>query len=209
MSSLRLTRRAALKTFAGAGAVAALPRHLTAQSAAGREAVLRYLASHARPDGGYAFEDQPRSHLTPTYAVIGSYRLLGEAPPNKARLIDYVRTHHPRELKKLEQERRIFEFQQVQSLVWLGDPAADFRERIGAMKAPLGYLRQYEQHGYPIFQSETGVVQCHALLGQPLAALVPAFPDYLTVRRRANGSFNNTPAADGGDGHVMNTLWGL
>src|SRR5262249_10350070 len=29
------------------------------------------------------------------------------------------------------------------------------------------------------------------------------------VRRRVNGSFNHTPAADGSDGHVMKTLWGL
>ena len=39
--------------------------------------------------------------------------------------------------------------------------------------------------------------------------LAPAFVEYLDARRRANGSFNNTPAADGSDGHVMNTLWGL
>lgn len=29
------------------------------------------------------------------------------------------------------------------------------------------------------------------------------------ARRRANGNFNNTPTADGGDGHVMNTPWSL
>ncbi|MBI5767332.1 MAG: prenyltransferase [Verrucomicrobia bacterium] len=171
--------------------------------------VLRYLAAHARPDRGYAFEDQQRSHLTPTFAVIGCYRLLGESVPDQSALIEFVRTHHPRELKKLEQERRIFEWQQIQALRWLGDDAADFRERIKGFTAPLGYLKQYERHGYPIFQSETGVIQSHALLGLPLEALAPAFPRYVTERRRANGSFNNTPSADGGDGHVMNTLWGL
>lgn len=45
--------------------------------------------------------------------MIGAYQLLGEMPPNQARLAEYVRAHHPRELKKLEQERRIFAFQQV------------------------------------------------------------------------------------------------
>jgi hypothetical protein len=120
-----------------------------------------------------------------------------------------VRTHHPRELKKLEQERRIFEFQQVQALVWLGDPAAEFRERLATWVAPLPYLKQYEQHGYPVFQSELGLVQCRVLLGMSVEPLKPAFTDYVAARRRANGSFNNTPAADGGDGHVMNTLWGL
>ena len=115
-----LTRRTLLKSAAVAGLCSALPRIRAAQPA--NAAVLDYLARHARPDGGYAFADQQRSHLTPTYAVIGAYRLLGQTPPKRAALTEYVRTHHPRELKKLEQERRIFEFQQVQALVWLGDP---------------------------------------------------------------------------------------
>ena len=118
-----LTRRSLLKSAAVASAAWAVPPLRAAESVA---AVTHYLAAHARPDGGYAFADQQRSHLTPTYAVIGAYRLLGQMPPNRLALTDYVRTHHPRELKKLEQERRIFEFQQVQSLVWLGDPAGSF-----------------------------------------------------------------------------------
>ncbi len=202
-----LTRRTLLKSAAVAGLAGAWPRMNWAQAGGGP--VLDYLEKHARPDGGYAFADQQRSHLTPTYAVIGAYRLLGVAPPNATALADYVRKHHPRELKKLEQERRIFEFQQVQALVWLGDPAADFRERLKTWTAPLPYLKQYEQHGYPIFQSELGLVQCRALLGMDTEPLKPAFSDYVMARRRANGSYNNTPAADGGDGHVMNTLWGL
>ncbi|MSU23905.1 MAG: prenyltransferase [Opitutus sp.] len=201
-----LTRRALLKSAAIVSAAWGFSRLRAAESAA---AVTNYLATHARGDGGYAFADQQRSHLTPTYAVIGAYRLLGQMPPNPAALANYVRTHHPRELKKLEQERRIFEFQQVQALVWLGDPAAEFRGRLETWTAPLGYLKQYEQHGYPIFQSELGLVQCRALLGLSVEPLKPAFSDYVTARRRANGSFNNTPAADGGDGHVINTLWGL
>ena len=167
-----LTRRTLLKSAAVAGLCSALPRIRAAQPAAA--VVLDYLARHARPDGGYALADQERSHLTPTYAVIGAYRLLGQMPPNRAALADYVRTHHPRELKKLEQERRIFEFQQVQALVWLGDPAAEFRDRLKAWTAPLPYLKQYEQHGYPIFQSELGLVQCRALLGMEIAPLQPA-----------------------------------
>ncbi len=203
-----LSRRTLLKSLMAVGAVAAVPR-VGAQAVGANTAVLAYLAAHARSDGGYAFADQQRSHLTPTYAVIGAYRLLGHTPPNKVALTEYVRTHHPRELKKLEQERRIFEFQQVQALVWLGDPAAEFRERLATWVAPLPYLKQYEQHGYPVFQSELGLVQCRALLGMEVEPLKPAFTDYVAARRRANGSFNNTPAADGGDGHVMNTLWGL
>ncbi|MBP7143157.1 MAG: hypothetical protein KBA71_14705 [Opitutaceae bacterium] len=205
-----LTRRQALKSLTSLGVLGVLPRLAAVTSVSGsRDRLLAYLRSHARADGGYAFDGQQRSHLTSTFAVIACHRLLGVEPPKKSRLIEFVRTHHPRELKKLEQERRIFEFQQVQALRWLGDDAADFREKIGSILKPQEYKRQYERSGYPIFQSELGLVQCHALLRLPMEALQPAFGDYLRSRRRANGSYNNTPASDGGDGHVMNTYWGL
>ncbi|HEX5176186.1 MAG TPA: prenyltransferase/squalene oxidase repeat-containing protein, partial [Chthoniobacteraceae bacterium] len=173
------------------------------------DAIIGYLESLARGDGGYAWEDQEQSHLTPTFAVIGCYKILGQLPPNPARVAEFVRTHHPAQLKKLEQERRMFEFQQVQSLVWLGADAGTLREKIAGWKTPLSYLKQYERHGYPIFQSELGAFTCRALLRMPLDDLAPHLIEYLDARRRANGSFNNTPAADGSDGHVMNTLWGL
>src|SRR6185503_5828958 len=89
------------------------------------------------------------------------------------------------------------------------EDASTLKEKIGAWTQPLAYMKQYEQHGYPVFQSELGAVACRKLLGMPMQDLVPHFPDYVKARRRANGSFNNTPAADGGDGHVMNTWWGL
>jgi len=175
-----------------------------------RSAILAYLQSLARPDGGYAFADQERSHLTPTYAVIGCYQLLKQEIPNRTALATFVRNNHPSKLKKLEQERRAFEFQQIQALIWLGDDAADFRETILAWKQPLAYMKQYERHGYPVFSSEiSGGFICRQLLGLPLTDLSPAFTDYLNARRRDNGTFNNTPTADGGDGHVINTMWGL
>ena len=133
-------------------------------------AVTNYLQTLARPDGGYGWGDQEISHLTPTFGVIGSYRLLRQEPPRKEELIRYVRTNHPRELKKLEQERRIFDWQQVQALAWLDADAGEFRPKIAALTKPLGYLKQYERHGYPIFQSELGAVLAHALLGLPTAA---------------------------------------
>ncbi len=205
----RLTRRAMLTHLASAGAILALPRRIAAQPFGGRAAILSYLAAHARSDHGYAFADQARSHLTPTFAVIGCFRLLEAMPPNRDALRDFLRANHPRELQRQQRERRHFDYQQIQSLVWLGDEAADFRERIRPQIVPRPYPKISERHGYPVFQSELAGVQCHALLGLPVARLAPAFTDYVTSRRRANGSFNNTPAAEGGDGHVMNTLWGL
>jgi hypothetical protein len=201
-----------LKTVAVAGAATVIPSHLFGQSpvnAGWRGRVFRYLESLARPDGGYAWEDQEQSHLTPTFAVVGCYRALKQTPPNKTKLAEFIRTHHPRELKKLEQERRAFEFQQVQALAWLGEDAAELKERILAWAQPLAYLKQYEQHGYPLFSSEMGVILSRAILGVAVKDLPFEFANYVVSRRRPNGSFNNTPAADGSDGHVMSTWWGL
>ena len=207
-----LSRRTMLKTVAVAGLGATLPRIALCQATAQpdwRAATVKYLQKLARPDGGYAWEDQEQSHLTPTFAVIGCYRVLNQTPPNKAAVAEFVRTHHPCQLKKLEQEHREFEYQQIQSLLWVGEDASSFREQVGGWKKPTVYMKQYEQHGWPILGHEVSAFTCRALLGLPLAPLEPDYVAYLNSRRRPNGSFNNTPAAEGGDGHVMNTWWGL
>lgn len=199
-----------LKTVAVAGLGATLPGFAFGQNSkppAWRSALLTYLQSLARPDGGYAWEDQEQSHLTPTFAVIGCYRLLNLMPPHPAAVAEFVRTHHPGQLRKLEQEHREFEYQQIQSLLWLGEDAASFRERVSGWKKPTAYLKQYEQHSWPIFRHELTAFTCRALLGLPLEPLAPEYVAYLNSRRRANGSFNNTP--EGGDGHVLNTWWGV
>src|SRR5688500_133725 len=149
-----IVRRTMLKLTALAGAAAASPLRMFGQSgsAPSLRAITDYLQTLARPDGGYAWGDQEITHLTPTFGVIGAYRVLQQTPPNKDKLVEYVRTHHPRELKKLEQERRIFDWQQVQALTWLGADASEFKPKIAALTKPLGYLKQYERNGYPVFQ---------------------------------------------------------
>jgi hypothetical protein len=197
--------------MAVAGLGAALPKVALAQLAGGaqwRSAVIEYLEKHERRDGGYAWGDQEMSHLTPTFAVIGCYRLLKQTPPRKNALAEYVRTHHPSRLKKLEQEHREFEYQQIQSLVWLEEDVSAFREQIAGWKTPTLYLKQYEQQSNPILGHEVTAFTCRALLGLPPNDLAE-YLEYVKARRRANGSFNSTPAADGSDGHVLNTLWGL
>src|SRR5262249_15022611 len=153
--------------------------------------------------------DQGRSHLTPTFAVIGCYHRFRREPPNPARLAEYVRGHHPAQLKKLEQEHREFDFQQVQALTWLGADTAAFRDQVRAWTRPMRYMERYEQHGYPVFRHQSTALTCRVLLGLPLTDLDPQFLAYLMERQRPSGSFNNTPAADGSDGHVLNTWWGL
>jgi prenyltransferase beta subunit len=209
----RFTRRDLLKSLAFASASIALPRvsqsdEYAPANVAGAS-VFAYLESLARPDGGYGWDDQEQSHLTPTYAVIGCYHLLNRKPPNAEKLAQFIKTHHPEQLKKLEQEHRVFEFQQVQSLVWLGADANELIPKIKARVKPLEYMKAYERHGYPVFKSEVGAFTCRALLKLPLDDLNKDYVPYLEARRRDNGSFNNTPAADGGDGNILNTLWGL
>ena len=206
-----MNRRTMLKAVAFAGAASALPRQFSGEAprAPGYEEVVAYLETLAREDGGYGWEGQEHSHLTPTFFVIGCYRLLQRPIPRQTVVAEFVRTHHPAALKKLEQERRIFEWQQVQALVWLGADASALKDRIVAWKQPLAYMKQYEQHGYPLFSSEMGVILSRALLGVSATELPSEFVAYLERHRRANGSFSNTPAADGSDGHVLSTWWAL
>jgi hypothetical protein len=172
--------------------------------------LIEYLEKHARKDGGYGWEGQERGHLTPTFAVVGCYKLLGEKPPKVKAVAEFIRTHHPRELKgRLEQEHREFEWQQIQSLVWLGEDVSGFRDVVKSWKGPIAYLKQYERNGYPVFQQEVSAILSWKLVALPVDEIPVAFIEYLNSRRRASGSFNNTPAIDGSDGHVLNTWWGL
>ncbi len=209
----RLPRRKILKAAVATGAASILSRGAVGQEAAAAPAwkkrVIEYLQRHARADGGYGWDGQGRSHLTPTFAVIGCYKLLGEEPPNKKALAQYVRAHHPRELKNLAQEHRAFDWQQIQTLVWLGEDVSDFRPLVRSWKAPFAYPKQYEQHGWPVFQQEVSAILSWKLVGLPMEEIPAAFIEYLNSRRRPNGSFNSTPASDRSQGHVLNTWWGL
>jgi hypothetical protein len=207
-----ISRRAMLKTVAVTGLAASLAPAALGQAAAtgdGRARLVAYLESLRRPDGGYAYDDLVESHLTPTFAVIGCYQVLGQDPPDKRKLVEFVRTHHPAQLRKQEQEHHDFEVQQIQSLLWLGEDVSSFQAQVRGWKVPYQYLPQYEKNRCPIFRSEMASFTCRKLLGLPLSDLSPAYLDYFNARRRANGSFNNTPAEDGSDGNILNTLWGL
>jgi hypothetical protein len=204
-----ISRRALLKTAAGASLCGVLRGVSPGQNVGDwNVSVPAYLETLARPDGGYAWDDQEFSHLTPTFAAIGCYHVLEMAPPRRDQLVEFVRSHHPSQLKKLEQEHRVFDFQQVQALAWLGTTMPELVDKVRTWIRPTPYLKQYEQHSYPVLQSELSVLQTRSLLGLPKDDLSPHFTDYLDTRRRENGSFNNTPA-DGSDGHIINTWWGL
>ena len=214
----RLSRRQTLQQLAAAGlgsltavTLAAAPE-VQAARPQWHDEVLAYLETLARPDGGYAWGDQPESHLAPTFAVVAAYQVLGRTVPRAAACAEFVRTHHPTEWKKLEQEHREFDFQQIQVLHWLGAKeaaAAQFTERVRGWTAPVPYLPQYERHKHPVFRFQLAALACRPLLGLPVETVAAEYSSYFLSRRRPNGSFQNTPAAEGGDGHVLNTLWGL
>lgn len=209
----KVKRRDFLKAAAAALSVATLGKE-TMAAGRGRPIswlsnVLGYIESLRRTDGGYAWPDQSRSHLTPSFAAIGCYHLLARTPPNKKSLAEFVRTHHPFRLKKLERDLKVFEFEQIQSLLWLGEDAGSFREQVQSWRKPSVYPKQYEQNGYPILRFELMAFLCRRLLGISTDDISAELIEYLDFRRRRNGSFNNTPASDGGDGHVMNTWWAI
>jgi prenyltransferase beta subunit len=176
--------------------------------------ILAYLKSLARPDGGFGWEDQPDSHLTPTFAAIGCYKLLNQVPPNKPAIAQFVRTHHPitgegAEAGKHATDLRTFVFQQIQSLLWLGEDVASFGAEVQSWTQPSKYPLVYEQNGCPVFQQEMMAFICREVMGLPASDISPQLIEYLNSRRRSNGSFNNTPASDGSDGNILNTLWGI
>jgi hypothetical protein len=168
-----------------------------------------YLETLRRPDGGYAWADQAQSHLTPSFGAVGCYHLLQREPSAKDALVAFLRTHHPFHIKKLERDLPVFEFQQIQGLLWLGQDVGSFREQVKRWTKPSVYPAVYEKHGYPVLQMEVMAFLSRRLVGLPIEDVAPAFTEYLEARRRPNGSFNDTPTADGGDGHVMNTWWAI
>ncbi len=208
-----MKRRDFLKAAVATVSLAGLSMERQARAESGPHAWVRrvcdYLESLRRPDGGYAWPDQPRSHLTPSFAAVGCYHLLQREPPDKSTLAQFLRTHHPFQIKKLERDLRVFEFQQIQSLLWLGEDVSSFRAQVKTWTKPSVYPAVYEKHGYPILQFEAMSALCRQLVGLPMQEVAPAFAEYFQSRQRANGSFNNTPATDGGDGHVMNAWWAL
>ena len=104
-------------------------------------AVARLPRTLARPDGGYAWDDQAR--LAPD-ADLRRDRLLppaGQEPPRPRQARPSSSATITRsDLKKLEQEHREFEFQQIQGLLWLGEDVSSFRDQVRGWTTPARYL---------------------------------------------------------------------
>jgi len=205
---LSRTRLAVLIAWAGWASLTASPAP-AADAPDWQVATAAWLEELRRDDGGYAWPDQAESHLTPTYAAVGAYHLLGIPPPNAAKAAAYVRGNHPQRRKKPERPLHQFDYEQIQALLWLGeDPGGQFAKTAGAWTGPVPYMARYETHAYPALQQEVACLLSRDLLKLPTD--LPDYAKYIEERRRDNGSYNNTkPGDDGSDGHVINTLWAI
>lgn len=194
--------------------ICAFPTFITAQSK-WKNATLNYLQKKlAKPDGGYGWEDQPDSHLTPTFAAVGILYDLDKLPSKKDKLVEFVKTHHPQKGKSIEAgpsgtEERDLVYQQMQSILWLHGDINSFKNEVVAWKPQNNKTSNFEEHGYPVFLQEMMTPVCRSLLGVSQQDVAEHFIKYITDRRRENGSFNNSPVTDGGDGNIINTYWGL
>ncbi|MCX8038579.1 MAG: prenyltransferase [Candidatus Sumerlaeia bacterium] len=219
----RLNRRTLLHSLAAGSLCGAFFREAAPQSPQSPQPkwsdeiarlILAYLESLARPDGGYGWEDQPDSHLTPTVAVVVCYKHLGREVPNKKTVAQFIRTHHPitgenAEAGRHAAELRSLVFEQIIGLQALSEDTSDFHAQVRSWTKPSLYPEMYEPRRYPLFQQETLAVIGRRVLGLPVNDISPELIAYFDSRRRPNGSFNNTPADDGTDGHVTNTYRGL
>lgn len=190
-----------------------------------KKELLSYIGTKLhKPDGGYGWEDQYDSHLTPTYAVTGILYHIGELPDNKAALAEFIRTHHPQrkgnttgsyflgappgEAGPSGSNMRNLVYEQMRAILWLGGDVSPFIEELRSWKSQSGVLANYESNGFGGLFQETMTPICHHLAGIEMLN-GDKFAEYLESCRRRNGSFNNAPASFGGDGNILNTWWAL
>jgi hypothetical protein len=206
----RVVLLAFLLSFTPAGLAAGKPEPLPQWA----QPVVLYLESLSKPDGGYGWPDQPFGHISASWAVIGSYEIIGREPPKRERLIEFVRTHHPFKVPTQRSvahagELKSIVFQQIQSLRWLGAPTTGFDEEVSRWGEPSTYPRFYERTSNPVFQEDVAGLLSWQLLGLNARDVSLAMRNQLAKRMRPNGTFNNTVAADQSEGHLVNTMFGL
>ncbi len=180
-----------------------------------KKELLDYIRNNlAKTDGGYGWEDQYDSHLTPTYAVTGILYDIGELPDNKNKITEFIRTHHPqkgpnKEAGQSGSQLRNLTYQQIQSILWLGGDVSSLISEVDQWKSQAGILANYEGNGFAVLMQEMLTPICRQLLKLPLSDTKKEVETYLALHRRKNGSFNNAPTDFGGDGNILSTYWAL
>ncbi|HZO51718.1 MAG TPA: prenyltransferase/squalene oxidase repeat-containing protein [Bryobacteraceae bacterium] len=199
-----MTRRSLMALFASTAiGAAAWPGRF-------RRRIFGYLEEHRRPEGAYGWSSDVQAQLTPTFGAVGCYRILGAKIPDAPRVAAFVRDHYPApEPRRIDRPMWRLDFEQVQSLLWLDESIESFRKPASTWTAPSVLTPRYELHRQPVLQNQAMAVHIRYLLKLSPSGADGAWREYFLARLRPDGTFNNTPAADGSGGHLMNTRWGL
>ena len=172
--------------------------------------MVAFLGRRRAASGGYGWNPGDPPHISPTFAAVGCYRLLDEEVPDARQVAEFVRAHYPvAEARRTDRPLWRFDFEQVQSLLWLGEPVASFQPLAAKWTKPADFTKTYELDGNPVLQHQAMAVCVRRLTGIDQSG--PAGDEwrrYFAGRRRPNGTFNTTPASDGSGGHILNTVWG-
>jgi prenyltransferase beta subunit len=169
--------------------------------------ILAFIARHRKSSGGYGWLSRTKAHITPTFAAVGCYRLLQSSVPEPEVLTDFARSHYPIPKGLSQQPLWRIDYEQAQILNWLGK-AFELDKR-AMLQEPFVYNTYFEQNAYPTLQHQAMAIRLRKMIGADENLYSTAWERYFRLRRRPNGTFNNSVAADGSDGHVVNTLWGM
>jgi len=201
-----MTRRTYLGLLASAFAAPAAPQWPEPF----RRRVAAYLEQHRRPTGAYGWFSDVTAQVTPTFGAVGSYHILGMPVPDAKSVADFVRNTYPvPELRRKDRPLWRLDFEQAQTLLWLDESIESFRALASTWTKPAAFTKTYELGGNPVLQHQAMAVRVRHLLKLSSSEGDDAWRDYFKERRRPNGTFNTTPASDGSDGNLLNTLWGL
>src|SRR5918997_50734 len=108
-----------------------------------------YLEKHKRPEGGYGWETDVVAHTTPTFAAVGCYRLLGAPVPDTGRVASFLHVYPVPERRRTERPLWRLDWEQVQALLWLGQPVEPFKALASKWTQPAEFTPRYELGANP------------------------------------------------------------
>ena len=208
--SKTISRRAFARAISSLPLAACLPSFGATDSGtvlANRDKILAFIARHRKSSGGYGWLSRTKAHVTPTFAAVACYRLLQSPIPETEVLAEFARSHYPVPEGLSQQPLWRIDYEQAQILAWLGN-AVDSDKR-AMLQEPFVYNTYFEQNAYPTLQHQAMAIRLRKMIGADKDHSSAAWERYLKLRRRPNGTFNNSVAADGSDGHIVNTVWGM
>ena len=203
-----ISRRAFARAISSLPLTACLPSFgTTGSELSSRNRILGFIARHRKSSGGYGWLSRAKAHITPTFAAVGCYRSLQLPVPEPEVLANFARSHYPVPEGLSQQPLWRIDYEQAQILQWLGK-AFDSDKR-AILQEPFVYNTYFEQNAYPTLQHQAMAIRVRKMIGADKNHSSTGWEHYLKLRRRPNGTFNNSVEADGSDGHIVNTLWGM